>query len=808
MNLKGFGLQFYVLHKKTALSALCFFLGLGVYAGGVNDPALHVTTASPTSRQIALDWSKVKPAEGGYGLYRANRAEKTISLVKEINSGITQVVDSNLPPPLVNYYYFVTHIAPGKPVDPVTVFPNGKKITEEEMAAQLATIPWNLRAAAPSSEPQRTDIPASAPVPPPSGGARTGQRLNDGIYIGLALFSNKVDAPAALVPLDPAGRRELLERLNVRYTPSRSVGTALYYAEHTVLENLSALDKQGELPQHIETVSVITFTDGLDTASTDVELPAPGGSVSFAGKQTSSYMNYVSQQIKSRRVSGKKIDAWAIGIPGKDVTNEAEFARTLESVSSSPDHVAYLNDLSQIEERLRVIADDLNIWTPVVNLTFTVPAYPVGTIVRLTFDGYYGAPEGSARYIEGRIAHDGKTGYSLTALSASGMTLAHKTPVDGKRTTEGIEYTITLHDNFSESTLMQWYKQPGYAGNEWQLNSEVQSKKVADFTNARRSALIYLVLDCSSSLSELQVNEIRRAVTRFIERLFDDAASAQQIAAQNIVSASIPDKPRARSTENLPYESPAQRPYQEEKIQYQQQSPPPAQQQRPQPKPAPAPQPSPPSQPYYEEIPGYPQYQQQDEYGQYQQQPPRYDQTPPPYYQQQQQPPRYPSQQQQQQGGNQYQQQQQQSQRQQPPYRPQYQQPQYQHYQQPQYQQPATRIEIYDEAGGSITITPPGAPGAPATLFLPAPTVNLAEPYSGFWVQVGSFTGLTSAQQTWRKLYHSNCPNAEIFGKNINGIMHYRVKIGPYQDRRDAEKALNTILYANIGFNDAYIVRQ
>jgi len=52
------------------------------------------------------------------------------------------------------------------------------------------------------------------------------------------VFSNKVEVMTPLIPLDPAGKQEVLETMRVRYKPSPANGTALFYAEHTALANL------------------------------------------------------------------------------------------------------------------------------------------------------------------------------------------------------------------------------------------------------------------------------------------------------------------------------------------------------------------------------------------------------------------------------------------------------------------------------------------------------------------------------------------------------------------------------------------
>jgi cell division protein FtsN len=734
--------RFSFFKKKNALAALFFLVALNIYAGGSSDPTLLVTTQSQDSRQISLDWNKVKDSQKyRYGIYRANRNEKTVSLVKEVNSSILQFTDTNLPPPLSNYYYFAYHVNLNASLDPFIVFPDGKKITDEEMGFQLATIPaYGGVIGSPVSEPDELldeETPETIPITPPIQ-IKPVIKTPEGVYVGLVLFSNKIDVPPMLIPLDPGGRRELLERLTINYVPTKSYGTALYFAEHTTLENLFDLEKSGKLPVNLDSVSIITFTDGLDTSSTDVALESPGG-ISFKGKQTGAYMSYISQQLKTKKIGGKKIDAWAIGILGKDVTSGVDFTKTLESIASSSEQVIQLSEISQIENRLGEIAERLNLWKSAAKLTFTVPAYPVGTTLRITFDNYLSTPERADSYIEGRVTYNNDR-YTLTGLSAAGITLTDKNPAAGRRTDYGIEYTITIDDHFNESSLMQWYKQTGYE--DWQLNSEFNTQKKTDFSSNRKSAIIYLLLDCSSSLNDYQINEIRDAVTRFLDKIYNTASTVVTPAFVagnyegteiNIVKSTPEMMFSANSGTKSSETAKKDRPKAKNQQIY-----------RPQ------------AQPDYVPAEDHLAQQQPLEMQYIQSQHPAAQYVP-----------------------------------QQPP---------------PQYGQAS--IEIYDFPPASQTPPPSYTTSSISPLYMPTPTVNLSEPYSGFWVQVGSFTDLRRAQDTWRRLFLNNCTNSEIFGKQLNGMMHYRVKIGPYQERNDAESALKIIRNANIGFNDAYIIWQ
>ncbi|MDR0387100.1 MAG: hypothetical protein LBH57_03595, partial [Treponema sp.] len=56
---------------------------------------------------------------------------------------------------------------------------------------------------------------------------------------------------------------------------------------------------------------------------------------------------------------------------------------------------------------------------------------------------------------------------------------------------------------------------------EWQVNSEYSISGATDVQIEERSAIIYLVLDASTSLNITQMGQIRSAVIEFINALYN-----------------------------------------------------------------------------------------------------------------------------------------------------------------------------------------------------------------------------------------------------------------------------------------------
>jgi cell division protein FtsN len=734
------------LKKKVVVGALFFLAALAVHARGGNDPAVTVTTPFSGSRLIEINWTQVKnPQQNMYTLYRASRADHSFTAIKTVAAGDRQVLDENLDPPLGNYFYFITHEGFDK-------LNQGIKITEAEIAAQLATLPESERVSSGSSQ-YGGNYPNAGYTGSP-GAQNTAafnqniRPLNEGISLGLVIFNNKVVSESALLPLDPAGRQELIERLNAAFAPSHSNGTALYYAEHSALAALNRLEAARALPVNLESVNLVTVTAGLDTSSTDMSLPPPDAT-GFAGKQSAAYRNFINQQIKTRRVGGKRIDAWAIGAPGRDTVNSGEFQAALTAIASSPENIFFVNNIAEAEIPLLGIADTIKISAQRSSLMFTTPAYSIGTTVRITFDNVY-HPDSANQYIEGRVAYNNNT-YTLTNLNARGLPLAVKGSVTGKRGDAGIEYTIAIDDDFPDSSIMQWYKANSLAGDDWQQNSEFKTLKLNDYTSGRKSSVIYLVLDCSSAISDAGIESVREAAIQFIDKLYYaggtyDFSPGPAVVLPGVLRYNQNILPRTGSLPEIRAPARVQNALPESRY------PPPAAIEMTRTQVLPS---------------------QSAQYAQIQLNPPvatlySYVQNTSPEVSQRARVQSEPS----------------------------------------ATLPPARQAMPLPTPNNQPELTARNLPPAYLNTHLPPKYVDWSAPYSGFWVQVGSYTDINFAQDCWRKLWLAGCTDTEIFSKVINGVTYYRVKAGPYQDRRIAESARDILRAFDPAYNNSYVVKQ
>jgi cell division septation protein DedD len=276
-------------------------------------------------------------------------------------------------------------------------------------------------------------------------------------------------------------------------------------------------------------VSIITFTDGLDTSSTDSSFPPLEGKDfrPSSGSTPDDYKSYIIGELKNRQIGGKKINAWTIGVEGRNVKNNWTFTQLLREMSTDDEHYAKLGDISQLESNLSTLADVLNIYTSIVNVTITTPTYPIGTTVRLTFDNNVTDPYKSKYWVEGDV--DWVSGkYVLTTLCSNGIKLGDTNNVLGIRTDRGIEYRLRLNDDFYSENLRQWQLPPAVQNlpSNWVLINDFPSEKSLDFIRNRSSSIIYLVLDSNPALKQEEIDSIRIAVQVFIDKLYKSAMSS------------------------------------------------------------------------------------------------------------------------------------------------------------------------------------------------------------------------------------------------------------------------------------------
>jgi hypothetical protein len=348
--------------------------------------------------------------------------------------------------------------------------------------------------------------------------------LGKGVYIGVVSAGANVEdlTGGGPIRLDSAGYNKVLNILDSNYRKTSQQGTSLYYGVHRALANMAA--SAGQFAFEMDAVNLVTFTDGLDNNSTSLALQPIEGQ-NFGGRQPREYQSYIRSQIESRRIFGKNITTFSIGVPGSDVADRSAFTASLQTLASEGRNFFEMENFSDLNSKFGEIAARLS--SVVTNMTFTVstPSYPVGTKVRMTFDVPGNVNDGngaanSTKYLQGEVAvKDGKYMLSNIVYRGGINSLAGGTIIGTLNGTE-VNYTFPNFTGYNsgQDTVKQWSQSEGTV---WQVNSEYRLGEAIQSTVIGRSMIIYLVLDNSNSLQDDDVVKIREAAKSFTGMLYN-----------------------------------------------------------------------------------------------------------------------------------------------------------------------------------------------------------------------------------------------------------------------------------------------
>ena len=287
-------------------------------------------------------------------------------------------------------------------------------------------------------------------------------------------------------------------------------GTILYHAVNSGLNGLA----QAKIPENLINVSVVTFTDGLDQ-----------GSIALSNYSSSiEYLTAVNSRITNELIGGNHISAYSIGVRGNDVADIESFRNNLKKLSSDPvNNVFEVNDMSEASDKFAQIARQLYNQSTYYNVSLKVPVQDPNTLIRFTFDVNSTDPADAAAsqsYIEGTYNRNNDKA-QLTNINYVGMECMSGYAITA--TTENIFNVFTFQNltdlngnQMSTDNVKQWKWIESIQ--QWQPNSEFTPSGNTQIVNEYKSAMIMLVLDCSSSLGADFVN-MKTAANGFIETL-------------------------------------------------------------------------------------------------------------------------------------------------------------------------------------------------------------------------------------------------------------------------------------------------
>ena len=285
---------------------------------------------------------------------------------------------------------------------------------------------------------------------------------------------------------------------------TKKAATLLYYGVEQALDELTSYD----YPEDLVNVTMVTFTDGLDQGSFIMN-------GNYANEDE--YLNALNNRIKSEKINGMPISAYSIGLKGNDVSDVEQFNKNLRNLASSEENASNLSNINEIERQFDVIADAIYNESHSANVQLTIPGQSNGTRIRFTFDNVSDA-EQSKMYIEGVFRLSDR---ALTQVQYVGMTCEsgeeEKGSQNGVKFTyifEGIKTTVNVEVDKSKIKQYRYVTSTG----KWDINSEFGKEDEPITEVKRKSAVVMLVLDCSTSLGS-DFSTMQTYANNFINKL-------------------------------------------------------------------------------------------------------------------------------------------------------------------------------------------------------------------------------------------------------------------------------------------------
>lgn len=325
----------------------------------------------------------------------------------------------------------------------------------------------------------------------------------EGLYLGIIGFNQELYT----MPLGLLNQETKHNFENFIDGLSMQNGTILYHAVNTGLNSLA----KAKVPENLINVSVVTFTDGLDQGSYVLSDSYNSGN---------EYLTAVNGRINNELIGGTNISAYSIGVRGSDVSDIEGFRNNLKKLSSDPvSNVFEVNNMSEASDKFAEIAQQLYNQSTFYNVTLKLPAQEPNTKIRFTFDNVSDVAE-SECYIEGTYIRNNGKG-QLTEIKYVGLESMSGIVVTAS--TEGIFDLFSfqnLTDMGGSQISTDYVKEWNWLESslQWQYNSEFTPSGNTEIVNEYKSAMIMLVLDCSSSLGSDFTN-MKTAANSFIETL-------------------------------------------------------------------------------------------------------------------------------------------------------------------------------------------------------------------------------------------------------------------------------------------------
>lgn len=311
-------------------------------------------------------------------------------------------------------------------------------------------------------------------------------------------------------------------------------GTLLYYSVDQAIEALNNV----VVPEKLTTVAMITFTDGLDQGSNTHLWQQHNYKEEWLYDPNDDYLTAIQGKILKDSVGGVPITSYSIGLKGDQELNTAKFRSDIKKLASADSLGVVVDSIKEVNENFQKIAKSLNSLYNYQNIPITIPGLSTGDRVRIAFDiRKADADVTSQDAVSSRLYIEGTYNLRkqlLTDVVYEGLTSLSGDTIYGELDEYGhskfLFEKVLTNDNklIVAENIKEFYLVKDGLNNYWQKNREFEHPAEKDIVIEKGSAIIMLVLDCSSSLVDEKKNlektdfyKVKSHAISFIDALYN-----------------------------------------------------------------------------------------------------------------------------------------------------------------------------------------------------------------------------------------------------------------------------------------------
>lgn len=345
------------------------------------------------------------------------------------------------------------------------------------------------------------------------------QPIESGIYFGITAFNYLPE----IIPMGLLTTSNKYDYKNFVLSRETDDATYLYYSAVMAMNELAS----HKYPADLSSIAMITFTDGNDDGSLKMATDKTWNDIDF--------QNYIKGMIQDVRIQGDTIQAFSIGLKGKDVNNDALFRSNLDVLASHKTKATEVKDISGVEQTLNDILNQLEKSWETRKVICNINMRGHGDILRFTLDKTRDEmldPEDSEIWIEGIFSREDNSlnniKYYGCQSSSGSKAIAKEIEIGKKSKYQFVFENLTdLQGNILDvKDVLFWHKTE--ANPEiWIPHTESDGSNDLKTQTERKSAAIMFVMDCSTSLGEDFIN-LQQVVLDLIDRLAPDPSQPDE----------------------------------------------------------------------------------------------------------------------------------------------------------------------------------------------------------------------------------------------------------------------------------------